>query len=284
MTHTAIDIGPIGSVFDGRTDTLARTPGINPMSITLEFQNPKEITGSEVWFLGGTNRWRIETAESVADLDTASGSFRVALDWRQDPEAAWNQRSVSSPITCRAVRLKIVRLTGDGYVHLNEWRLLSQKRPFQVTDFREMENQRPMTWNSDFGRWYQIESSPDLHTWSSTGFVKGGETATSHRVERPSPDRHFFRINEALPEERPFITKRVLVMNLDPIIESQGYRRLHQVLGWNDPRTLNADYLEDLTNASGGYVRWELAAWVDLDLWPIKSDGFQYTDTTYLQS
>ena len=121
VTNTTIDLGPIGNVFDGNTNTLARTPAINPMVVTLSFTSAMQISKSRVYFLAGNNSWRVETANSVADLDSMSGTFSVPLDWQADLETGWRERSFAAPVICRAVRLKLQRLTGDNYVHLNEW-------------------------------------------------------------------------------------------------------------------------------------------------------------------
>jgi hypothetical protein len=123
VTNTTIDLGPIGNVFDGNTNSLARTPAINPMIVTLSFTNPVQISRSRVFFLAGNNSWRVEAANSVADLDSMSGTYSVQLDWQTDFDSAWQDRSFAAPVTCRAVRLKLQRLTGDNYVHLNEWQL-----------------------------------------------------------------------------------------------------------------------------------------------------------------
>lgn len=88
----------------------------------------------------------------------------------------------------------------------------------------------------------------------------------------------------AQPAQQPPITKRVLVVNIDPILEKQGGKRLNEHMRWHDPRSLTTGYLDDISTASGRYVKWEIVAWVDLDLWPKKKDGFQYTDDSYLQS
>ena len=55
------------------------------------------------------------------------------------------------------------------------------------------------------------------------------------------------------------IIKNVLVINIDPIIESERKKRLTEILGWNDPRTLNQQYLKELSAASGGTVQWKEA-------------------------
>jgi hypothetical protein len=78
-------------------------------------------------------------------------------------------------------------------------------------------------------------------------------------------------------------TFKVLVLNYEPIIESQGGLRLHQVAGWNDPRQLAPAYINALRLASGGFVDQMVVDWQDLDVWPVKVDGFAYTDATYLQ-
>jgi hypothetical protein len=97
VTYSAIDLGQIGSVFDGNTDTLARTANINPMVIRLSFASPLTLTRSRIYFLGGNSQWRIETADSAADLDSMTGSFRVALDCLDAPHSTWVDRSLTNP-------------------------------------------------------------------------------------------------------------------------------------------------------------------------------------------
>ncbi len=75
---------------------------------------------------------------------------------------------------------------------------------------------------------------------------------------------------------------KVLVLNFDPVIESRGGKRLHQVAGWNDPAVLLAAYLKEMKAVSGGFVSYKVTAKLDLDVWPKKADGFSYTDQSYL--
>ena len=75
---------------------------------------------------------------------------------------------------------------------------------------------------------------------------------------------------------------RVLVLNYDPIIESKGGKRLNVLLGFNDPRTLCDAYIADVRACSGGYVRYNVVDWRDLDIHPVKKDGFRYTDESFL--
>jgi hypothetical protein len=286
VTYSAIDIGQIGSVFDGNTDTLARSANINPMVVTLSFVSPLTLTRSRIYFLGGNSQWRMETADSMADLDSMTGSFRVALDWSDAPHSTWVDRSLTHSITCRVIRLKLQRMVGDNYVHLNEWEIyaLDTNGALRITAARKSNGNFELTWDTAPGQWYEIQSSTNLINWSSAGFRKGAANSTTLPVATLATQQRFFRVRKARAEERPQITRRVLVMNFDPILENHGHVRLNQFMGWNDPHVLNANYLDDLTAASAGYVQWQVAGWVDLDLWPPQWDGFSYNETSYLQS
>jgi len=80
------------------------------------------------------------------------------------------------------------------------------------------------------------------------------------------------------------LTPRVLLVIYNPIIESEGSRRLNQVLGWNDPDELCAQYIADVQEASHGYVRYQIVERTELDEYPIKQDGFRYDDASYLRA
>ncbi|MGB9596101.1 MAG: hypothetical protein ACPL7B_07445, partial [Candidatus Poribacteria bacterium] len=75
---------------------------------------------------------------------------------------------------------------------------------------------------------------------------------------------------------------KVIVINYDPIIKSEG-KRLHEVCNWNDPRILADGYIADLKECSGDYVQFKVIEWIDVDAFPIKMDGFLYTEETYMK-
>ena len=66
VTNSAIDIGPIGSIFDGNTDTLARTANVNPMVVTL--------TSAPVGHSPGLG--------FIFSAATVSGGLRRLIRWR----------------------------------------------------------------------------------------------------------------------------------------------------------------------------------------------------------
>jgi hypothetical protein len=80
------------------------------------------------------------------------------------------------------------------------------------------------------------------------------------------------------------IAPKVLVINFDPIVKNEGGRRLHEVGGWNDSHYLSEGYLNDLRECSGGFLTYRIVDWIDSDSYPVKKDGFRYTEDEYLKN
>jgi len=85
------------------------------------------------------------------------------------------------------------------------------------------------------------------------------------------------------PAPAPFVAPEVLVLNFDPILHSKESERLHEVCQWNDPYALTDGYIADLADCSGGYLHYRIVEWQDVDAYPVKKDGFRYTDRSYLR-
>ena len=80
----------------------------------------------------------------------------------------------------------------------------------------------------------------------------------------------------------PFVESKVLVINFAPVFPDRGGKRLYEVLGWNNPYELMPGYLADIEECSYGYVRYRIVETVDVDAYPLKKDGFRYTNATYM--
>jgi concanavalin A-like lectin/glucanase superfamily protein len=77
--------------------------------------------------------------------------------------------------------------------------------------------------------------------------------------------------------------KKALLLIFGPVIEARGGAPLWQVLGWNDPDELVRRYRHAVRESTGGQVDFLVARRLEVDGFPRKSDGFEYTDDTYLQ-
>jgi hypothetical protein len=80
----------------------------------------------------------------------------------------------------------------------------------------------------------------------------------------------------------PTVEKKVYLLDLNPWIDSQGMG-IRQMMGWNDIYSLTDQFTTDLRNASGGYLNYRVVKMFgNADAWLQKTDGFYYTDQSYL--
>jgi len=127
VTHTTLDIGAITNIFDERSDTLVRTPSINPAVVTLSFQEQQTVRSFRTYFshAGGNPAYRysIEAADTLADLNNRVGTYKLLIDARGTTSDRYDAVDLSQAVVGRVFRLTSTRLTGDNYVHINEWQL-----------------------------------------------------------------------------------------------------------------------------------------------------------------
>lgn len=88
---------------------------------------------------------------------------------------------------------------------------------------------------------------------------------------------------EPAPPAEP-VERRVLMIVHDPPIASEDGRRLHEVFHWNDPDALVRRYIDDLYEASHGYVSYRIAERIQADWFPRKQDGYRYSEESYLRA
>jgi len=85
----------------------------------------------------------------------------------------------------------------------------------------------------------------------------------------------------AAPAVTP-ITRKYMSLIYNPIIESQGGARLITLQGWNNPDTLATQFVADVATGSNNLATYVAGPRVELDAYPVKEDGFQYTDATFM--
>ena len=96
---------------------------------------------------------------------------------------------------------------------------------------------------------------------------------------------------EAVGGQTPLRVK-VLVYEFNPWIPGRVHdadnadakpKRLREVCGWNDPLPLAKGYMDDMLEASGGYLQYEIVEWNVVDSFQTKSDGFSYDAESYMK-
>mgnify|MGYP000849116978 FL=1 len=75
---------------------------------------------------------------------------------------------------------------------------------------------------------------------------------------------------------------RVLLLNVDPLMPSEGGCRLTEFYRWNDPEKLALEFIADVASATHGQVICEVVETIRDDQWPPFLDGVApYTDVTF---
>ncbi len=91
--------------------------------------------------------------------------------------------------------------------------------------------------------------------------------------EKRNPQQH----NADQPQA---IHLKVLVLNYDPFYQG---KRLHEVLGFNDPRKLAEGFLADVKKSTKGRVVFDIVEWRDLDEIYARDDGGIYQVEDYVK-
>jgi hypothetical protein len=81
----------------------------------------------------------------------------------------------------------------------------------------------------------------------------------------------------------PLLRPRVLLITFDPSMRHKGGKKLSKALGWRSAKDLCRDFIADLFECSGGYLRYEIVEQVEVNAWPVKVDGFCYDETGFLE-
>src|SRR6266511_2524384 len=77
---------------------------------------------------------------------------------------------------------------------------------------------------------------------------------------------------------------RVVVVIYNPVLESEGGKRLIEYLKANDPVEYSRILANVIREASWGYLNYEIADFITVDAFPEKVDGFRYTGATFLEA
>ena len=272
-SNTNFDIGSLSNIFDGNTKTLARTPAVNPLILTIQLKNNSDLISSRI-MCGNTAAWQMEVAMNLNDLENRTGTYQLLVN------QAANQVDVYSEATFKRTQVKVIRLTchrttGDNYVHLREWELKVAARiagleicPGNYRLIPGIKKQYNAYALDIYKNRFLIPSSNTLLTWksnnpkvgsiSSTGLVKtigvGKMVITAnYRTFNATAEVQVTRYFEPEPADKK-IVKVALVVE-DPTMEEMTWSVR---FGWNDPRALADSIVKDFLNVSEGSVQFQL--------------------------
>ena len=280
-THTNLDIGSIEAAFDGimAPNNVARSAGINPMVVTLQFNYSFSLTATGIYTDNlESGIWTVESAGTLSELNNKSGSYRKLVD-----NAIYNSRELASrPVNAsgKLLRLTMLRQTGDNYVHLTEWSITATAnvaistlcmKPNQIRLIPNVSFQPRIYGSDNSGNEFPLNtgltwssSNPGLIGVDNTGKISSGnalgESSISvswNNLSISKPIKVVTDFSMPVAEER--VAKVALVI-IDPPIAAEGGRRFSEVFwSYNGGPDVLANQVRDSMNAvSGGAVRYEI--------------------------
>lgn len=134
LSHTELEVGALGLIFDGNPRTYARAvvppaPAPRHASYQITLSAPRAIDEAGVAFgEGAEHRWSLTAADSPADLQARRGSFRVLVPARAAKDPSGDLAAFTKPRPYRVYRLECERLTGEGGAALAEWSLWTPQK------------------------------------------------------------------------------------------------------------------------------------------------------------
>jgi hypothetical protein len=78
------------------------------------------------------------------------------------------------------------------------------------------------------------------------------------------------------------VTTRVLLVVFDPVMDKSTGVKLSKLMQWQSPDDLAYTCIQDILETSGGMARYQIAQRMELDEFPVKTDGYRYDPQAYL--
>ncbi len=262
--------------FDGEKYTFLTRLQTDTLVLTLESEVAMQIEKSKVFFFS-RGSWTLETANSLPELNSRTGSYEKLVDSRPYVSNAWD----SLIFTQRKV--KLVRLTAhspaDSVFMLGEWALEATVKftsllllpnpvhllpgtalKLQVKILDEQKNvypyflSGPVTWRS---------SDPSIASIDDLGEVTGLALGTAIITARSSagPISGFDTVyvqSDFRPEKVKPMTIKVALVLQDPAIPNQGFARIHELFRWRDPVLLSNKLVFHFREASDSVVNFQI--------------------------
>ncbi|HEY4157104.1 MAG TPA: hypothetical protein VGM29_03370, partial [Polyangiaceae bacterium] len=291
--NTTFDIGDINAMFDGDVTTLARTPGVNPLIVTLAFDTSRTFDQTAL-DLATDGTLTLEVASTLADLNAKTGSYVLAVNNQVLAPNTFGTFPFSA--TGKFVRATITRTSGDNFVHVNEWQLGSNVTVNDIKVFPSASIgsnavklltgkslQLTAKYSDASGYPYPIT---DATTWSSSntgvlnvanGRVTAGGTPGSATVtvaaSGVSQTASVTTSNSFTETRDASRTRKVAVILRDPLVPQHGNLPLHQVYGFNDPNAQIPIVISRLNSSSANALNFKV---VETD-----NIGSSYLDTQW---
>jgi len=108
----------VPALIDGDPDNLLKTDSVNPLVITLTFRDPIQLRAARAYMVASSYDWLLEAQPGEQRLLATNV-----------PDRQWSQISLPAAVETNVVRIEMLRLERDDYVHANEIELYGPAAP-----------------------------------------------------------------------------------------------------------------------------------------------------------
>jgi hypothetical protein len=96
-----------------------------------------------------------------------------------------------------------------------------------------------------------------------------------------SHQKSFLNFVQAVTIDDTPVTRKVLVLDFDPVLQTQGNQKLTKYKGWSDPTILTPQLLNVFPTVSNGYLTMAQTEFQQIDQFFPLADGYTYTEDAY---
>jgi hypothetical protein len=110
---------------DANIDSAMTSAGVNPAFVQIAFPAAQPIGRARVYLgtpnsTGDANSWRLEAADTEADLAGKSGSYVLAVGTRSGVAGRWDEAAIAPALSRRIFRVTVERTSGGSSVNIRE--------------------------------------------------------------------------------------------------------------------------------------------------------------------
>jgi hypothetical protein len=291
--------GDLTKPFDGNPFTEMAILNTDTAQVTLQFDTPVRVEKTKVFFWAD-GKWMIEVADSLADLDTKTGSYAVLVDSNACSYFQWDS-VMFAPRDVKCVRLAARSSTTSG-VLLGEWVLAGQLTYTKLVILPAPV--RAMVGANLKLRVKILDENGDLHpyfltaglAWLSadvatamvdeegllTGKALGATTISVSAIGQPISGSAPVSVEaDVRPAKVAPMTIKVALVMQDPTLQSG--QKIHQMFSWPDPRVLAPDVVRHFKEATDSVVNFQFVETIVPAILFTRYYGQYLTVTQYVQ-
>lgn len=267
--------------FDNNQLTAIEMNGSDTLLVTIQSDSAMQLEKAKV-FLWTAGDWTLEAASSLSDLDAHGPSYAELVHARTNMGFKWDSVSFAGKMVS-VVRLRahnpssasvmLGELSLQGSVTFTKFIILPS--PVRIIPGASLRLQLkliddqgnlysniltdPVVWSSSDSSVTTVDGTGKL-----TGVALGNATVTASTAAQTLSGTANVSVLADFTSKKvaPMPIKVALVIE-DPVIPSQGYKKLHTIFNWRDPAALASRLIELFREASDSVVNFQFAETVN---------------------